>query len=327
MFETIIKSTNGGANWQVIRDWAFGTGNSYFCCSFINQKTGWISGGGEKKILKTYDGGNNFDSIVTNTSGFINKIYFCDSLKGLYFDDNGHVRKTTNGGYNWFSINIPTGTYSYDFQNISFINELTGWVITYSGKVFKTTDFGYNWDSISVIQNSGYPLYSIFFTSNNTGYAGGAGYYLYRSTNGGYNWIQQYYFYPLNGASSIYFVNDTVGWKVTNGGRICYTTNGGELMIISNNISGTIDNFELNQNYPNPFNEQTAFKFAIRKSGIYKFEIFDMLGKKIDESFNKIFSTGEYEIIYKAEHLSSGIYYYKLSSENNFRIKKFLLIK
>ncbi|MCX6162054.1 MAG: YCF48-related protein [Ignavibacteriae bacterium] len=257
-FETIIKSTDGGANWQVIRDGIFGASNSYYCCYFINQNTGWITGGSERKILRTTNGCVTFDSTITYTSGFINDIYFKDSLSGLYCDNNGAVRKSTNGGFNWFSINIPVGTFSYDFDNFSFVNNQIGWLITYSGKVFRTNDFGSNWDSISSIQNSGYPLYSIFFANINIGYSGGAGYYLYRSTNGGLNWVQQYLPFPLNGATSIFFVNDTIGWKAANSGRICYTTNGGQLMQIINYVPITLNDFELKQNYPNPFNPSTT---------------------------------------------------------------------
>lgn len=326
MFETIIKSTNGGTNWQVIRDGPY-MSNTYYCCYFINHNTGWISGGGEQKILKTTNGGITFDSIVTVTYGFIKDIYFRDSLVGLYCDDNGAVRKTTNGGYNWFSINIPVGTFSYDFRNFSFINNLTGWTITFSGKIFKTTDFGSNWDSTCTIQNSGNELHCIFFSSNNIGYAGGAGYYLYRTTNSGFNWIQHYIPYPLNGASSFYFINDSVGWKVTNSGKICYTTNGGQNTLFANNNEKYSNSFSLIQNYPNPFNIQTTIKFVINKKDTYKFEIFDILGKKIDELFNKELRDGSYKIKYIADKLTSGIYFYKLSSEKMYYTKKFLLIK
>jgi photosystem II stability/assembly factor-like uncharacterized protein len=325
MFETIIKSTNGGTNWQIIRNGT--SGNTYYCCYFVNKNTGWISGGAEKKILKTTNGGLSFDSIVTSTSGFIQDIYFRDSSVGLYCDDNGAVRKSTNGGYNWFSVNIPVGSYIYDFQNFSFINNLTGWAVTYSRKIFKTTDFGNNWDSICTIQNSGIELYSIFFTNDNNGYSGGSGYYFYKSTNGGYNWIQQYLAYPLNGATSIYFINDTVGWKVANGGRICYTTNGGGITQITKNKEQIINDFKLYQNYPNPFNLTTTIEFEVNEAGYYRLDVFDLLGRERDNLFLKHLKPGKYQFIYNAENISSGTYFYRLQSDKNYRVKSFILIK
>jgi photosystem II stability/assembly factor-like uncharacterized protein len=326
MFETIIKSTNGGTNWQIIRDGPY-MSNTYYCCYFINQNTGWISGGGEQKILKTTNGGITFDSIVTFTPGFIKDIYFRDSLTGLYCDDNGAVRKTTNGGYNWFSINIPVGTFSYDFRNFSFINNLSGWTITFSGKVFKTTDFGSNWDSTCTIQNGGNELHCIFFSSNNIGYAGGAGYYLYRTTNSGYNWVQHYIPYPLNGASSFYFFNDSVGWKVTNSGKICYTTNGGQNTQFVNNNGEYTNSFSLFQNYPNPFNLTTSIEFNIQDNGFYKLEVFDLLGREIKTLVNEFKQAGSYLVSFNGSEFASGIYFYRIEAGNFTQVKRMVLIK
>jgi photosystem II stability/assembly factor-like uncharacterized protein len=326
MYETIIKSTNGGVNWIVIRDGAY-LSNTYKSLFFINKNTGWMGGGPDRKILKTTNGGLNFDSIVTITPGNIQDIYFKDSLNGLYCDDEGAVRKSTNGGYNWFTINIPVGSYVYDFQNFTFINNQAGWTVTWSGKVFRTTDFGSNWDSLPRINNSGNPLSSIFFSSNNVGYCGGAGYFLYRTTNGGNDWIQSYLPYPLNGASSIFFINDSVGWKAATLGRIFHTTNGGQGTVIIKNNEKVIDDYSLFQNCPNPFNGKTTIKYTIHKKNIYKLELYNILGEKVYEIFDKELIEGNYKINFNAGNLTSGIYIYKLSSTNTFLIKKFILLK
>jgi len=328
MFETIIKSTNGGTNWQVIRDGTFGTGNSYYCCYFINQNTGWISGGGERKILKTTDGCKTFDSIVTFTSGFIEDIYFRDSLTGLYCDNNGAVRKTTNGGYNWFSINIPIGTISYNFKNFSFINNQTGWLTELSRKIFKTTDFGFNWDSVGRVHNGSYLIHCVFFSSSDIGWSGGEGYgSMYKSTNGGINWQEEYIPNPSGGTHSIFFINDSVGWKVGNLGRIYHTENGGQLLLIKNSYQQIIDYLELKQNYPNPFNIQTTIEFDIRETDFYTLKIFDILGRETEVLFNERLNPGNFRINYNANRLSSGVYFYRLSSQKYFLTKKLYLIK
>lgn len=329
MFETIIKTTNGGTNWLVIRD-GQPNSNTYYTCYFINQNTGWISGGAEQKILKTTNGGLSFDSIVRNTSGFIKDIYFRDSISGLYCDNAGAVRKSTNGGYNWFMINIPVGSYLYDFRNFTFVNSQTGWLVTDTRKVLKTTDFGSNWDSISNIPYSVYPIHCIFFSSLFTGWAGGVEGYssLYKTTNGGVNWQGEYIPNSLGGTASIFFINDSIGWKDGNAGMIYHTESSGQpIMKIANNNENLATDILLYQNYPNPFNIQTKIKFNVSKNGKYKLEIFDILGKKVNEIFNKTYSNGYYEITLNATNLSSGIYFYRLSSENNFTVKKFILIK
>jgi photosystem II stability/assembly factor-like uncharacterized protein len=329
MFETIIKTTNGGVNWIVIRN-GQPNSNTYFTCYFINQNTGWISGGAEQKILKTTNGGLSFDSIVRGTSGFVSDIYFRDSLNGLYCDDAGTVRKSTNGGYNWFTINIPVGYIIYTFRNFTFVNNQTGWIVTSSRKVFKTNDFGSNWDSVSNVPNGSYGISCIFFPSSNIGYAGGEGFDyngIFKTTNGGVNWIAQYTPYPLNGAISMFFINDTNGWKVGNGGRICYTTNGGGIMQISKNNEMITNEFELFQNYPNPFNSSTTMEFEINKRGFYYLEIFDLLGRKVVGIFSKQLKEGKYKFTYNAEKLSSGTYFYRLQSNYNYKVKSFILLK
>jgi photosystem II stability/assembly factor-like uncharacterized protein len=323
VFETIIKTTNGGTNWQIIRDGAYGTTSSYFCCHFINRNTGWITGGADRKIMKTTNGCGTFDSIVTTTSGFIYDIYFRDSLTGLYCDNNGAVRKTTNGGYNWFTINIPVGSFSYTFRNFSFINNQTGWLVEYSRKLFKTTDFGSNWDSISNIPNGSYGIHCVSFSSANIGWAAGEGFLVFKSTNGGVNWFSQ----TGNGGHSIYFVNDTVGWEVANLGKIFHTENGGGLMSISNYEGEKIKDFALHQNYPNPFNAVTKIEFDITKQGSYKLEIYDLLGRRMESVFSKQLSPGKYEYSYNAEKLSSGTYFYRLQSGSFVHVKRMVLNK
>jgi len=327
-FRTIIKSTNGGNNWQIIRDGPFAEGNSYRACYFINENTGWISGTGFT-VLKTTDGGSSFDSIPMGNIGFVRDLYFRNSMEGLFCDDNGRVRKTTNGGYNWFSINIPVGFNTYFFHNFSFINDLTGWTATDDKKLFKTTDFGYNWDSLPSIPIGYNSIHCIFFSSLSTGWTGGTGYgSMFKTTNGGINWGEENIPNALGGTHSIYFTNDSIGWKIGNLGRIYHTTNSGQPLFINLTNNGIIPaNYELHQNYPNPFNTQTNIEFDITESGIYKLEIFDILGRKVEELFNKNINPGSYRIKYDAEKLNSGTYFYRLQSEKMSRTKSFLFIK
>jgi hypothetical protein len=87
------------------------------------------------------------------------------------------------------------------------------------------------------------------------------------------------------------------------------------------------NNFTLYQNFPNPFNSSTVFEFEIIKNEMYKFEIYDILGRKINELFNKKINTGKYKISFDAQNLASGTYFYKLSSNKYILTKKFILIK
>ena len=320
-YKTILKSTNGGNNWQIIVNGPFGQGDSYQACFFLNVNTGWIAGP-DQKMIKTTNGGISFDSIHLPSIGFNHDIFFRNSMEGLYCGEIGGIRKSTNGGITWDSVKIPVGYLQYYFRNLSFVNNLTGWTVTSNQKIFKTTDFGSNWDSLSYVPNGSYGIHYIKFSSANTGYSCGEGFSVFKSTNGGLNWIAQ----NGNGGHYLYFLNDSVGWKIANLGYIHHTTNGG-ISFISANYESINHDFKLYQNYPNPFNSNTKIEFKIFKNNFYKLELFDLTGRKIENIFNKFFQKGSYEIIYSSIKLSSGIYYYKLSSDNNFLIKNFILIK
>jgi hypothetical protein len=92
--------------------------------------------------------------------------------------------------------------------------------------------------------------------------------------------------------------------------------------------SGNIpDKFNLSQNYPNPFNPVTKVDFSIPKKGFVTIKIFDILGKEVDELVNKEFSAGTYSVSYDASKLSSGTYFYKLTSGSFSETKKMTFVK
>jgi len=85
--------------------------------------------------------------------------------------------------------------------------------------------------------------------------------------------------------------------------------------------------YKLYQNYPNPFNNSTTIEFDIKKNGFYKIEIYDVLGRKVDEILNEFKQAGSYRLNFSAEKLSSGVYFYKIESESFTDIKSMVLIK
>ena len=55
--------------------------------------------------------------------------------------------------------------------------------------------------------------------------------------------------------------------------------------------------------------------------------IYNSLGQKIEQIFQKQLNTGTYEVNYNAVSLSSGIYFYELNGNGNREMKKFILLK
>ena len=87
------------------------------------------------------------------------------------------------------------------------------------------------------------------------------------------------------------------------------------------------EKFKLSQNYPNPFNPSTKIKYQIATSNPVSLKIYDVLGNEVATLVNEIQSTGNYEVTFDASSLSSGTYFYRLSTGSLTEVKKMILIK
>jgi hypothetical protein len=96
---------------------------------------------------------------------------------------------------------------------------------------------------------------------------------------------------------------------------------------IEKNESVFITDYKLYNNFPNPFNPTTRIQFDIRESGYVNLNVYNNLGELVDELLDGKVNAGHYSVNFDASNLSSGIYYYKLSSNNFVEIKKMLLVK
>lgn len=85
--------------------------------------------------------------------------------------------------------------------------------------------------------------------------------------------------------------------------------------------------YSLEQNYPNPFNPSTIIKFSVPKENMVTLKIFNILGQEVKTLVNQEKLPGTYEVSFNANELSSGIYFYSLSSGNFYQVKKMMLLK
>ncbi len=97
---------------------------------------------------------------------------------------------------------------------------------------------------------------------------------------------------------------------------------------LSNEVNiGTPAKFSLSQNYPNPFNPSTKISFEIPKDGFVTLKIYDISGKQVHTLINGVKTAGYYNVNFNASRLSSGIYFYSISSGEFSSVKKMSLIK
>ena len=85
--------------------------------------------------------------------------------------------------------------------------------------------------------------------------------------------------------------------------------------------------FQLYQNYPNPFNPTTTIEFEIPQREKVKIEIFNVLGQGVSILLNGEIEKGKHKVNFSALKLSSGVYFYKLSSGRSSISKKMLLLR
>ena len=85
--------------------------------------------------------------------------------------------------------------------------------------------------------------------------------------------------------------------------------------------------FLLEQNYPNPFNPTTNISFSLPERSFVELKVFNMLGAEIASMISNELAAGNYTESFDAYHLSSGIYFYKLSTGNFSAVRKMTLIK
>jgi len=87
--------------------------------------------------------------------------------------------------------------------------------------------------------------------------------------------------------------------------------------------------FVLNQNYPNPFNPETIIRFQISENSHVSLKIYDVIGREVATLVNEIKQAGKHQAEFSIANsqLSSGVYFYTLTTPKAAITKKMLLVK
>lgn len=90
--------------------------------------------------------------------------------------------------------------------------------------------------------------------------------------------------------------------------------------------------YALEQNFPNPFNPSTEIRYSLGHSGRVQLEIFDMLGRKVKTLFSGEQRIGAYAREWNGTNdagtsVSSGVYFYRIRTEEFTAAKKMVLMK
>lgn len=89
----------------------------------------------------------------------------------------------------------------------------------------------------------------------------------------------------------------------------------------------TPENFTLYQNFPNPFNPATSIQFYLKEPAAVSLKVYDSLGRLVRLLTDSKKEEGFHSIPFDGGFLSSGVYYYRIETENNTQTKKMILVK
>ena len=85
--------------------------------------------------------------------------------------------------------------------------------------------------------------------------------------------------------------------------------------------------YTLDQNYPNPFNPSTNIKYALPASSDVHITIYNSIGRRVATLVDQKQSAGIHHVMFNADNLPTGIYFYHLRAGNFTQTRKMLLIK
>ena len=328
--------------------------------SFPDDLHGWTGGGSisptvEGWVHRTTDGGNTWSSRILSTPYPVRVVYFFDSQTGIAQGGEvnsgiGGIWESTDGGVTWTEA-VTTGLEmgSLDWQRVS-ADSIDIWSVGY------TSSGGFH--SVVYKKRMGYTVVPVELTSF-TADLSGKDVVLKWSTatetnNKGFE-VQR---------SDVRSQSDEVGISPEGGmsdwknigfvGGYGTTTEPNSYSFTDNNLSSgnyeyrlkQIDfdgsyeysnvvevevnahlQFALNQNYPNPFNPTTQIEYTIPKDGYVSLKVYNALGQEVANLINGIQKAGSHDVTFNASNLSSGVYYYRIESDNKVLVKKMMVVK
>ena len=326
-----FSTTDGGATWWQQFSVGSYTLNSVF--SLLNTKSSPVVQVGftvgQAGIIYFFEG-HGTGILGSGTSNALNSVFKTNFNTGYAVGALGTIIETINGGADWTTLTSGT---TIDLYSVYFSNANTGYAVGGNNAfgslvkqhqvIIKTTDGGKTWSTLS--SGTSTPLYSVYFTDENTGYdVGGTAsngfsqsQTILKTTDGGNNWTSL----PgvnNNYLTSVVFPNANTGYAVGVNGTILKTTNGGIATSVKENILQKIS-FTI---YPNPASEKVTIANNNNASTENTVSIFNIAGQQIMSQ--KYFNQDKIEL--NVSQFLKGVYILKIQAGNE-NVNKQLVIQ
>ncbi|MCB0728333.1 MAG: T9SS type A sorting domain-containing protein [Ignavibacteriae bacterium] len=329
----VYRSTDNGESWTITGATSFRAGRiEVLEISYLNP--------GQLKVFAGKGTGADFIGLHTSVDLGLNWNFQNFGIQFPYILDveikdnliftaggysvNGAIRRSSDNGISWQTVNngLPS-----DFTAEALHTMVNGNIITATDNgVYRSSNNGESW--ISVWDNGNVTGFAsdgkgyVYASSTSPAYRG-----IFRSTDFGTSWQQfneGFQFIPDN----VFSVTYKNGFLFAGVDRLGIWKRQVDNFTSAENISSVIPTeFILEQNFPNPFNPSTNIRFTVPETGFISLKVYDILGKEISTLVNNKVSAGTHEVQFDAASLTSGVYFYKLQSDEFSEIKKMTLIR
>ena len=264
---------------------------------------------------------NSSNGLPLSSNGNVNLIVNSSSVYAL--TDGGGIYRTQNNGSNW--QNISSNLTNQNVRSLCFLgsNMIIG---TIGGGIFFSSNSGLSWQQ----KNSGLENLNVnAVTVVNSRIVAGTDHGVYISSNNGESWFGR-----NEGWSNPKVLCFSMGscLNVGTDSLMVWMRTVEQIVSVQNISSSVPDEFSLKQNYPNPFNPTTTIKFEIpvdvkSKTSDLKLIIYNILGREVATLVNEQLAPGTYTVDWNASSFSSGVYFYKLTTDGFNETKKMVLMK
>ena len=329
---SIFRTTNYGANWVRVLGL-----NIDHIGNFMNQDPqhpDTVYLGAKDTVFRSTDWGANWTKICEAPFEDWCDIAVHPTNSLIIYGSTNHypakLQKSTNGGVNWSFVDFVTDT-SYSEMPAIATTALSPNVLLHAqlanNNLFKGLKRSYTSGNTWLFNQLPGTSWAIDIAKDDPNlYAYGSVSYdpVFLSTNsGGFfagtssTYAEQILYYDR---TNLYVNSHGFLYKM----RINYTM---PVIGIENISTGVPGSYDLSQNYPNPFNPETKINFSLPNSSAVKLIVYDITGKEVTILADEFLQPGKYSVKWNASQYSSGIYFYKLITDDFYRTRKMILVK
>lgn len=314
----VYKSTDDGDTWIRCRNAGLPAGLS-FIKSLVASGNHVVAGTDEGIYYSSNDGENWFPTNVLNLS--VPSLAASGGFVYAAVPSGFGVYRSSDNGVTWV-VSLQS---TVDYVEVAALNNSA-----FAGSFFAGARYSSNYGS-TWLPSAGFPSDASIFALGpvNSGMIlAGTDLepnWIYASFNNGVSFSPYSEGLGPRAPVEVFSVNDSFMFAGTDYNGVWRRLRPGLVGLAQQ--TSPVQSFHLAQNYPNPFNPATTIGFTLPKGGEVTLNILNVLGEEVTILHSGYLHAGSYQFEWDASHLASGLYLYRLESENFVETKKMILMK